>query len=137
MFYNRTLVIKERSMTQDHSLFVSQIADAMRPLIGVVDPAEIQQHGLDAAHSVYDQLLHQRHLGNGVPDPAVMTRGQATAEAFMLACKQLNLLPVEKTEDAVLLVASPPSSPRTAEELIAIARNYATLKQALLHDDVP
>jgi hypothetical protein len=116
-------------MIQEHSLFVSQIADAMRPLIGVVDPAEIQYHGLDAAHSVYDQLLPHRHMGNGVPDPAVMTRGQATAEAFILACKQLNLLPVEKTEDSIPLVASPPSSPHTAEELIALARKYAALKQ--------
>ena len=115
-------------MIKDHSLFVSQIADAMRPLIGVVEPVEIQLHGLDAAHHVYDQLLPHRHTGNGVPDPAVMTRGQATAEAFILACKQLNLLPVEETEDAIPLVASPPPSLHTAEELIALARKYAALK---------
>ena len=116
-------------MIQDHSLFVSQIADAMRPLIGVIDPAEIHLHGLDAAHYVYDQLLPHRHTGNGVPDPTVMTRGQATAEAFLLACKQLGLLPAEKTEDSIPLVANPPSSPHTAEELIVLARKYAALKR--------
>lgn len=116
-------------MIQDHSLFVSQIADAMRPLIGVIDPAEIHLHGLDAAHYVYDQLLPHRHTGNGVPDPAVMTRGQATAEAFLLAYKQLDIFPLEKTEDSIPLVAGHPSSPRTAEELIALARKYAALKR--------
>jgi hypothetical protein len=116
-------------MIQDHSLFVSQIADAMRPLIGVVEPAEIQLHGLDAAHHVYDQLLPHRHTGNGVPDPAVMTRGQATAEAFLLACKQLGLLPLEKTEDSISLAVSRSSSLHTAEELIVLARKYAALKQ--------
>jgi hypothetical protein len=78
---------------QDRSLFVDQVVDAMRPLIGFIESAEIRKFGLEQAGVIYDRLLPDRHLGaNGVPHPGTVIKGQAVAEAFALACKRLNLL---------------------------------------------
>lgn len=75
----------------ERSLFVEQIMDAMRPLIGSIEGAEIRKFGLAQASAVYDRLLPERHLNNGIPHPGAVTKGQAVAEAFAIASKRLNL----------------------------------------------
>jgi hypothetical protein len=75
----------------ERSLFVEQIMDAMRPLIGSIEGAEIRKFGLAQASAVYDRLLPERHLNNGIPHPGTVTKGQAVAEAFAIASKRLNL----------------------------------------------
>ena len=75
----------------EHSLFVEQIMDAMRPLIGSIEGAEIRKFGLAQASAVYDRLLPERHLNNGIPHPGAVTKGQAVAEVFAIASKRLNL----------------------------------------------
>ncbi len=77
---------------QERSLFVDQIVDAMRPLIGSIEGAEIRKFGLAQASLIYDRLLPERHLNNGVPHPGSMPKEQAIAEAFAIASKRLNLL---------------------------------------------
>jgi hypothetical protein len=73
------------------SLFVDQIIDAMRPLIGSIEQAKVREYGLAQAGIIYDRLLPDRQLGNGVPHPGIVTKSKAVAEAFALACKELNL----------------------------------------------
>lgn len=77
---------------QEHSLFVTQIVEAMRPLIGSIEGAEIRKFGLAEASAIYDRLLPQWDRGSGVPNPGAVTKGQAVAEAFAIASKRLNLL---------------------------------------------
>lgn len=77
---------------QEHSLFVDQIVDAMRPLVGSIESAEIRKYGLAQASAIYDRLLPERHLNNGIPHPGTMPKEQAIAEAFAIASKRLNLL---------------------------------------------
>jgi hypothetical protein len=54
---------------QGHSMFVSQIEDAMRPLIGIVESSEIKRFGLFQANEIYDRLLPYYKMGNGIPEP--------------------------------------------------------------------
>lgn len=77
---------------QEYSMFVSQIEDAMRPLIGVVESPEIKKFCLQQADEIYDGLFPFRRMGNGIPEPGWMTKGQAIAEAFALAWKHLQPL---------------------------------------------
>ena len=77
---------------QERSLFVDQIVDAMRPLIGSIEVAEIRKFGLAQASVIYDRLLPERHLNNGVPHPGAVPKEQAVAEAFAIASKRLDLL---------------------------------------------
>ncbi len=76
---------------QERSLFVDQIVDAMRPLVGSIEGAEIRKYGLAQASAIYDRLLPDRNLGNGIPHPGTMPKEQAVAEAFAIASKRLNL----------------------------------------------
>lgn len=75
----------------ENSLFVVSIMDAMRPLIGSIESAEIRKFGLAQASAIYDRFLAERHLGNGVPHPGAVPIEQAVAEAFAIASKRLNL----------------------------------------------
>lgn len=77
---------------QENSMFVSQIEDAMRPLIGIAESSEIKRFGLQQADGIYDRLFPYRRMGNGVPEPGWMTKGQAIAEAFAFAWKHLQPL---------------------------------------------
>jgi hypothetical protein len=77
---------------QENSMFVSQIEDAMRPLIGIAESSEIKRFGLQQADGIYDRLFPHRRMGNGVPEPGWMTKGQAIAEAFAFAWKHLQPL---------------------------------------------
>jgi hypothetical protein len=70
-------------------LFVSRIVAVMRPLIGTMDMGDVQRIGYSAAGEIYDQLLPDWQLGNGVPNPDLVMRWQAVSEAFSLAYKQL------------------------------------------------
>ncbi len=45
----------------ENSLFVTQIADAMFPLIGIVDNTDIKAYGLQSASSIYDRLVEDYH----------------------------------------------------------------------------
>lgn len=85
-------MLKEELIVQEHSLFVTQIEEAMRSLIGVIDNAEVKTYGLQVASAIYDRLLNDWQASNGIPDPSSMTKEQAVAEAFVLACKHLNLI---------------------------------------------
>ncbi len=77
---------------QENSMFVFQIEDAMRPLVGIVESVEIKRFGLQQANEIYDRLLPYRNMGNGVPEPGWVIKGQAIAEAFALAWKRLQPL---------------------------------------------
>ncbi len=77
---------------QERSLFVDQIVEAMRPLIGSIENAKIREFGLNQASAIYDRLLPDAYLNNGIPNPGAVTKGQAVAEAFTHACKRLNLM---------------------------------------------
>jgi hypothetical protein len=77
---------------QENSMFVSQIEDAMRPLIGIAESSEIKRFGPQQADGIYDRLFPYRRMGNGVPEPGWMTKGQAIAEAFAFAWKHLQPL---------------------------------------------
>ncbi len=81
-----------QSQIEEHSLFVTQIEQAMRPLIGSIEGAEIRKFGLAEASAIYDRLLPQWNRGSGVPNPGAVAKGQAVAEAFAMASKRLNLL---------------------------------------------
>jgi len=76
----------------ENSLFVTQIVEAMRPLIGVIESSEIKKYGLQEASMIYDRLLPYRTMSNGIPQPNAVPKSQAVAEAFALACKRLDLL---------------------------------------------
>jgi hypothetical protein len=77
---------------QEYSLFITQIEEAMRPLVGVIESSEIKKFGLQEASAIYDRLLPYRNGSNGIPDPGAVTKGKAVAEAFAIACKHLDLL---------------------------------------------
>ena len=63
----------------------------MRPLIGIIENAEIRKFGLAEASAIYDRLLPLWIDGSGVPNPGAMTKGQAVAEAFAIASRRLHL----------------------------------------------
>jgi hypothetical protein len=69
------------------TMFVQQIEEAMRPLVGIVDVTIIHQHGLNAAYEAYDRL--KDYPGSGVPTH--LSRPQACAEALAEAVKSLGI----------------------------------------------
>jgi hypothetical protein len=75
----------------EHSPFVMQIVEAMKPLVGVIESSEVRKYGLQEASNIYDRLLPHRTFSNGVPPPNAVTKSLAVAEAFALACKKLDL----------------------------------------------
>jgi hypothetical protein len=77
---------------EEHSLFVTRIEEAMRPLLGVIESSEIKKYGLQAANSIYDNLFPYRNMSNGIPHPGAVPKERAVAQAFEMACKHLNLL---------------------------------------------
>lgn len=77
---------------QEYSLFVTRIEEATRSLLGVIEGAEIRKYGLQEARAVYDDLFPYRNMGNGIPNPGVVPKERAVAEAFAMACKHLGLL---------------------------------------------
>jgi hypothetical protein len=77
---------------QEYSLFMTRLEEAMRSLLGSIEGAEIRKYGLQAASAVYDDLFPYRNMGNGIPDPGIVPKERAVAEAFALACKHLGLL---------------------------------------------
>jgi hypothetical protein len=77
---------------QEYSLFMTRLEEAMRSLLGSIEGAEIRKYGLQAASAVYDDLFPYRTMGNGIPDPGVVPKERAVAEAFAMACKHLGLL---------------------------------------------
>ena len=77
---------------QEYSLFITRIEEAMRSLIGSIESAEIRKYGLQAAHEIYDDLFPYRNRGNGIPNPGVVPKERAIADAFGIACKHLDLL---------------------------------------------
>ncbi|MBA2397002.1 MAG: hypothetical protein H0V70_30135 [Ktedonobacteraceae bacterium] len=79
------------SQINQHSLFVSQIEQAMRALVGSIEDAEIRKYGLQAASDIYDRLLPYRNMSNGIPQPNAVTKEQAVAEAYAIAYSHLNL----------------------------------------------
>ncbi len=80
-----------QSQIEEHSLFVTQIEQAMRSLMGSIEDAEIRKYGLQAAGAIYDRLFPCRNMSNGIPQPNAVTKEHAVAEAFAIAYKHLGL----------------------------------------------
>ena len=76
---------------QEYSLFITRIEEAMRPLLGSIESAEIRKYGLQAANAIYDDLFPYRNMGNGIPNPGAVPKERAVADAFAIACKHLGL----------------------------------------------
>ncbi len=77
---------------QEYSLFITRIEEAMRSLFGSIEGAEIRKYGLQAANAIYDDLFPYRNMGNGIPNPGVVPKERAVADAFAMVCKHLGLL---------------------------------------------
>src|SRR6266487_3941494 len=81
-----------QSQIEEHSLFVMQVEQAMRLLIGSIEDAEIRKYGLQAANTIYDHLFPHRNMSNGIPHPGAIPKELAVSEAFAIAYKHLGLL---------------------------------------------